>query len=181
MAVQGGFFGWPVHSGQGGAFRQLGDTKIAAFTVISAFGAITDRDGAVVKHNRGPAQNKIKISELLANLPQSRNENWIPQNLSATQFSPHNTTLSLIVTNKQLTYAELQRLAMQVHTSIARAIQPFSTQHDGDTLLAISTAEAITNVNFDDLSTIAGEVMWDAILASVPEEAEFNPPALLPV
>ena len=27
------------------------------------------------------------------------------------------------------------------------------------------------------MSTIAGEVMWDAILASVPEEAEFNPPA----
>jgi L-aminopeptidase/D-esterase-like protein len=177
MAMQGGFFGWPVHSGQGGAFRQLGDTKIAAFIVINAHGAITDRDDVVVKHNRGPAQNKIKISELLANLPQSRNGNWIPQNLNATQPSPHNTTLSLIVTNKKLTYAELQRLAIQVHTSIARAIQPFSTQHDGDTLFAISTAEAITNVNFDDLSTIAGEVMWDAILASVPEEAEFNPPA----
>lgn len=177
MAMQGGFFGWPVHSGQGGAFRQFGDTKIAAFVVVNAAGAITDRDGTVVKHNCGPAQNKIKISALLANLPQSRNANWIPQHLNATEPRPHNTTLSLIVTNKKLTYAELQRLAIQVHTSIARAIQPFSTQHDGDTLFAISTGEDITSLDFNDLSTIAGEVMWNAILASVPEEAEFDPPA----
>jgi L-aminopeptidase/D-esterase-like protein len=31
MAMQGGFFGWPVHSGQGGAFRQVGNVKIGAF------------------------------------------------------------------------------------------------------------------------------------------------------
>ena len=38
----------------------------------------------------------------------------------------------------------LQRLAVQVHTSIARAIQPFSTVEDGDTLFAVSTQERLS-------------------------------------
>jgi L-aminopeptidase/D-esterase-like protein len=178
MAMQGGFFGWPVHSGQGGAFRQDGETKIAAFVVINAVGAITDRDGYVVKDNRGLSQfNKIKISELLAHLPESRDEDWMPPSVTPAQTGRHHTTISLVVTNQKLGYAELQRLAVQVHTSMARAIQPFSTQNDGDTLFALSTAEIATKYDFSDLSTMAGEVMWDAILASVPEEPAFNPPA----
>jgi hypothetical protein len=83
----------------------------------------------------------------------------------------------LVATNQKLPSAELQRLAVQVHTSMARAIQPFSTQSDGDTLFALSTEEISTKYIFSDLSTMAGEIMWDAILASVPEEPAFNPPA----
>jgi L-aminopeptidase/D-esterase-like protein len=178
MAMQGFFFGWPVHSGQGGAFRQVGDVKIAAFVVINALGAITDRDGNVVKDNRGLGQsNKIKMSESLAHLPESRGEGWTPLSETPGQPGRDNTTISLVVTNEKLTYAELQRLAVQVHTSMARAIQPFSTQDDGDTLFALSTAETTNKSNFSDLSTMAGEIMWDAILASVPEEPAFNPPA----
>jgi L-aminopeptidase/D-esterase-like protein len=175
MAMQGGFFGWPVHSGQGGAFRQVGNSKIAAFTVINAVGAITDRQGNVVKHHRGPGQSaKIKISELLTHLPESRGERWTRSSVNSTRGQ--NTTTSLLVTNQRLTYAELQRLAAQVHTSMARAIQPFATQDDGDTLFALSTAEVSADVVFTNLSAIAGETMWDAVLASVPEEPAFNSP-----
>jgi len=173
MAMQGGFFGWPVHSGQGGAFRQVGNSKIAAFTVINAVGAITDREGNVVKHHRSPGQaGKIKMSELLAHLPESRGERWTRSSVTSTRGQ--NTTISLLVTNQKLTYTELQRLAAQVHTSMARGIQPFATQDDGDTLFAFSTAEISADVVFSDLSAIASETMWDAILASVPEESAFN-------
>jgi 6-aminohexanoate-oligomer endohydrolase len=173
MAMQGGFFGWPVHSGQGGAFRQIGNSKIAAFTVINAVGAITDREGNVVKHHRNPGQaSKIKMSELLAHLPESRGERWTRSSVTSTRGQ--NTTISLLVTNQKLTYTELQRLAAQVHTSMARGIQPFATQDDGDTLFAISTAEISADVVFGDLSAIAGETIWDAILASVPEEPAFS-------
>ena len=48
MAMQGSFFGCDAHSGQGGAFRQIGSVKIAAFVVVNASGAVTDRDGRVV-------------------------------------------------------------------------------------------------------------------------------------
>src|SRR6516164_3189369 len=37
-ASQGSLFECGAHSGQGGAFRQIGDTKIAAFTVVNALG-----------------------------------------------------------------------------------------------------------------------------------------------
>jgi hypothetical protein len=61
---------------------------------------------------------------------------------------------------------------------MARAIQPFSTYGDGDILFAVSTQEVEgTDFRPDDLNTVAGELMWDAVLASVPEEQAFTPPA----
>ena len=60
---------------------------------------------------------------------------------------------------------------------MARAIQPFSTFDDGDTLFAASTDDVpATALGQLDLDTLAGETMWDAILASVPQEPEFVPP-----
>jgi L-aminopeptidase/D-esterase-like protein len=177
MAMQGGFFGWPAHSGQGGAFRQIHDIKIAAFAAINAVGTITDRNGNVVKDGRGLARSRqLKISELLAGIPEARTPDWKP--FGTSPAGAGHTTISLVVTNKRLSYAELQRLAVQVHSSMGRAIQPFSTMNDGDTLFALSTNEvASTELTLPDLSTIAGEIMWDAILASVPEEPIFEPPS----
>jgi hypothetical protein len=57
---------------------------------------------------------------------------------------------------------------------MARGIQPFATEFDGDVLYAVSTGElekkegaTVTPV---DIGVIAADVMWDAILASVPEQ-----------
>jgi 6-aminohexanoate-oligomer endohydrolase len=36
-------------AGQGAAFRQVGETRLAVFTVVNAIGAIVDRDGNVVR------------------------------------------------------------------------------------------------------------------------------------
>lgn len=177
MAMQGWFFGCGAHSGQGGAFRQIGDTKIAAFVVVNAYGSITDRDGKLVKCHRGPNWGTLtKTAELLAHVPESRDRYWSP----AADGTPsgRNTTISLIVTNRKIGWSGLRRLAMQVHTSMARAIQPFSTFDDGDTLFAVSTEEVGGDKPSPiDLDTIAGEAMWDAILASVPQEPSFSPPA----
>jgi hypothetical protein len=61
---------------------------------------------------------------------------------------------------------------------MARGIQPFSTFDDGDVLFALSTQEVQDDaLSLDDLNTVAGELMWDAILASVPEAPTFTPPA----
>jgi L-aminopeptidase/D-esterase-like protein len=80
-----------------------------------------------------------------------------------------NTTISLLVTNQKMPFWALQRLAVQVHTSMARAIQPFSTSGDGDTLFAVTTNEVENDdLPFDELGAIASEVAWDAVLASVP-------------
>lgn len=182
MAMQGGFFGCNAHSGQGGAFRQLGAVKIAAFVVVNASGAITDRDGNLVSCHRAASWGSLsKVSELMANVPLSRADTWQPP-AAAGELATRNTTISLIVTNRRLDYAGLERLAIQVHTSMARAIQPFSTYNDGDTLFAASTDEVDDLVNPQiDLDTAASETMWDAILASVPQQAPFQPPASVTV
>jgi L-aminopeptidase/D-esterase-like protein len=176
MAMQGSFLGCGAHSGQGAAFRQIGGTKIAAFVVVNARGSITDRDGRLVSCHQGQNWNASRTSELLARLPITPPASGPSPVGTVEGAGPRNTTLSLVVTNRKLGYADLQRLAVQVHTSMARAIQPFSTFEDGDTLFAVSTEEvAEPRPRTIDLNSIAGEVMWDAILASVPAEEEFTP------
>jgi L-aminopeptidase/D-esterase-like protein len=181
MAMQGSYFGCDAHSGQGGAFRQLGTTKIAAFVVVNAYGAVTDRDGRLVSCNRPKSWGNLTMtSQLLQHLPASLKADWDASAAGSERDAPgtRNTTISLIVTNQKLDYPALLRMAIQVHTSMARAIQPFSTESDGDTLYAASTQE-VDNKDLSPLTltTVAGEIMWDAVLASVPENAVFTPPA----
>ncbi len=79
-------------------------------------------------------------------------------------------TISLLVTNQELAFSDLERLAIQVHTSMARAIQPFATTNDGDVLYAATTGEVENpELSVTDLGVIAAEVAWDAILSSVPD------------
>jgi L-aminopeptidase/D-esterase-like protein len=187
MAMQGAFFGRSVHSGQGGAFRQIDDLKVAAFVVVNSSGAITDRNGRLVKLWNNPIDSDAaggapsglpKAADLLVDLPVSRSKQSIPQTRDRRRTGGYHTTLSLVVINQKVSYAALQRLAVQVHTSMARAIQPFSTDVDGDTLFAVSTQEVSdTSLSLRDLNAVAGEVMWDAVLASAPEEPVFIPPA----
>ena len=169
MAETGDMFGCDAHSGQGGAFRQIGKIKIAAFVVVNAFGVVTDRNGNVVACNRAPGwPTELKASTLLATRAAAIEKNLAPEGRK-------NTTTSLVVSNIRMPPAELQRLAMQVHTSMARGIQPFQTMFDGDVLYAVSTDEVDADsvregTGSADIATMAAETMWDAILASVPAQ-----------
>ena len=156
---------WP-HSGQGAAFKQIGDTKIAVFSVVNALGAIVDRNGKIVRCNRNYIGEECPtVAEMIQNVSELKGTD-------ATKVTgpTNNTTLTLVVTNQKLPYWALQRLATQVHTSMGRAIQPFSTQYDGDVLYAVSTNE-IENPELSpmNLAVAASEVAWDAVLNSVPQ------------
>lgn len=176
-ARSGNFFGCDARSGQGAAFLSRSDLKLAAFVVVNAFGVVTDREGRVAAcypHPDWPAD--LKTSSLLAHFPESRESGW--SGLPGNNQRPANTTISLVVTNQRMGHAELDRLAAQVHTSMARAIQPFATVGDGDVLYAVSTAELDEPVMAHyDLATLASELMWDAILSSVPEQPTAPIPA----
>ncbi|WP_292649096.1 P1 family peptidase [Mesorhizobium sp.] len=182
----GGFFGCAAYSGQGGAFRQIGEIKLATFVVANPAGVVTNRDGEIVAGYLDPNWPKLlKTTDLLAALPASHKHGWngVPEG-----GDNKNTTISLVVTNQKLNCVELQRLAVQVHTSMARAIQPFATIGDGDVLYAVSTGEVVGEqesgvapsifggMNVGDLAAIASELMWDAILASVPEQPRAAEP-----
>ncbi|WP_417318641.1 P1 family peptidase [Emcibacter sp.] len=176
FAKSGGFFGCNAFSGQGAAFKQIDDVKIAAFVVANPYGVITDREGniaACYRNENWPTD--VKTADLMKNFPASREKDWSGEKQGS---SSKNTTVSLIVTNQKMTPAELKRLAVQVHTSMARGIQPFSTIFDGDVLYAVSTEELEKQVySSADLGTIASEVMWDALLSSVPEQQQASEPA----
>ena len=162
---------WP-HSGQGGAFRQVGPTKIAVFTVVNALGLIVGRDGNIVRCGRNAAGAPCPpiATALRDRLTQPQRLGIRGDVLDSSMTPSGNTTLTLVVTNQKLPWWALNRLAAQVHSSMSRAIQPFATQYDGDVLYAVTTDEvensALTPL---DLSTIASEVAWDAVLASVPD------------
>jgi L-aminopeptidase/D-esterase-like protein len=150
-------------SGQGGAFRQAGVTKIAAFSVVNAMGAIIDRRGQVVRGHLDPITGKRhhSIADLERRLAHAE----------GSQASPGNTTLTVVVTNQRLRMDALKQFARQVHTSMGRAIQPFQTSFDGDILYAITTNEVEDpHLNEIALGVLASEVAWDAVLSVVESE-----------
>ena len=144
--------------GQGGAFRQIGETKIAVFTVVNAIGDIVDREGKVrTRDKRHPLE---KLEERLGREETSPADN-----------TGQHTTLTLIVTNQKWRHNELDQIGRQVHSSMARAIQPFHTMQDGD-LLFTATTGAIENEalkSTTDFGLIASELAWDAVLNSLGE------------
>lgn len=146
-------------AGQGAAFRQIGQAKVAAFSVVNAGGAIVNRAGSVVRghFDRTSASRRHAMDSLEERL----------SDRSAGSTVPGNTTLTAVVTNQRISPRALQQLARQVHSSMARCIQPFHTMTDGDILYAVTTNE-IAGSELDDaaIGLIASELVWDAVLTS---------------
>jgi len=149
-------------AGQGGVSRAVGPTRLAVFTVINAYGAIVDRKGDVVRGNRDAESGKRRRSEDIV----AQSGAYDPPKLRG-RVVTQNTNLTLVVTDQKLDALQLRSIARQVHSSLARAIQPFNTRWDGDILFAIST-QKVDNPKLDEVSLAiaASELAWDAALAS---------------
>ena len=147
-------------AGQGGAFRQVGETKIAVFTVVNAVGAVLDREGNVVC---GHLDHATGLRRKLVAGVEERIGAGVP-----VRPLPGNTTLTVVATNQRLDQRSLRTLGRQVHASMARAIQPFHALVDGDVLFAVSTNE-VESLLLESigLGVVASEVAWDAVLAAV--------------
>jgi L-aminopeptidase/D-esterase-like protein len=147
-------------AGQGGAFRQVGETRVAVFTVVNAVGAIVDRDGNVVRghYDRESGLRRPLIPSVDERLAAGRPVRPPP---------PGNTTLTVVATNLRLDSRQLRTLGRQVHASMARAIQPFHALEDGDVLFAVSTGTVERDPLLDTtaLGVVASEVAWDAVLS----------------
>ena len=146
-------------AGQGAAFRQVGETRLAVFTVVNAVGAVVDRNGDVVlghyDHESGLRRGLVTGVEvrLAAGLP--------------VRPPPGNTTLTVVATNLRLDSRQLRTLGRQVHSSMARAIQPFHALEDGDVLFAVTTGAVESDPLLDttSLGVVASELAWDAVLS----------------
>jgi 6-aminohexanoate-oligomer endohydrolase len=149
-------------AGQGAAFRQVGDTKVAVFTVVNAVGAIVDRGGEVVV---GLYARESGVRRALVPGVEERLASGLP-----VRPPPGNTTLTVLATNLRLDARQLRTVGRQVHASMARAIQPFHALEDGDVLFAVSTGAVDADPLLDTtaLGVVASEVAWDAVLSVVP-------------
>jgi L-aminopeptidase/D-esterase-like protein len=147
-------------AGQGGAFRRIGDARIAVFTVVNAIGAVVGRDGTVVRGHLDAATGR---RHALVPRIEERLTAGVP-----VRPPPVNTTLTVVVTNVTLDSRLLRTLGRQVHASMARAIQPFHALVDGDVLFAVSTDEVeVETLQSIELGVVASELAWDAVLAAV--------------
>jgi L-aminopeptidase/D-esterase-like protein len=147
-------------SGQAGAFRQVGATKLAVFSVVNALGVIVDRQGRVVRGNLDAVTGERRV-------PLVEVERRLATGAPLT-MPTGNTTLTVVVTNQQLSARALTQVARQVHAAMARIIQPFHTPLDGDVLYAVTTnAVEQTTLTPIALGLMASELLWDAILSMV--------------
>ncbi|MNR04213.1 Peptidase family S58 [compost metagenome] len=169
-AAVGKFAAYPDYEreagGQGAAFAMVGGTRVFVATVVNALGVIVDRQGRVVRglrHRRTgvrhhPREVLVPTASATAEAPVT------PGNTVATT---ENTTLTVLVTDQPMPPLFLRQLGRQVHSSMARAIQPFHTPHDGDILFALSTGTGTASVDPFVLAEAASDLAWDAVLQAV--------------
>ena len=160
-------------AGQGAAFAQFGATKLGVFTVVNAVGCVVDRSGSVVLGNRDSRSGiRLRPEKVLQMLGESAQSNPAGEK----DKSAANTTLTLVITNREMTQDQLQRLAVETHTSMARAIQPFQTFRDGDILFAVTTGDDPTcDPEIAELRLHASELAWDAVLSCAAGKQDTSP------
>ncbi len=76
-----------------------------------------------------------------------------------------NTTIGCILTNAKLDKVQANKLAAIGHNGLAQSIKPVHTDHDGDTLFALSAGEA--QCEFTMLEVMAVEAVSQAVTGAV--------------
>jgi L-aminopeptidase/D-esterase-like protein len=152
-------------AGQAAAFGKfrVGDLEsgVLVCTVVNSMGGLMDRNGSVVRgHLKVDTDVRMRAAEIITPLD------------SGTPSAPRpvNTTLSVVVTDCGMPDFYVRQAARQIHSSVARAIDPFQTEYDGDVLYlvrpivgALTTPAQLSEATIK-LGILGSELMWDAIL-----------------
>ncbi len=130
---------------------------VGAIAATNAAGAITDPDtGRVVAGPRSKGRGFVPLPEVLE------------RRTAQMDALLENTVLVCVATNAALEHHQVQRLAIQAHDGLARAVFPAHTFADGDIAFAISMGKVPASP--DDaivLGIMTGRAVERAILASV--------------
>lgn len=157
----GKYFGreYAQKSGQGAAFYEEKGLKIFVLTVLNAVGNIYDEKGEIIAggFDKKTGKHLDSAKELMTgkkSLPPKTKEN---------------TTITILVTNADVSRTDLKRIAVMSHTAMAASIRPFHTPWDGDTLFVVSTKthKLDSEMNVIDLGTIGGELLNQAVRSAV--------------
>jgi L-aminopeptidase/D-esterase-like protein len=130
-----------MKGGIGSASAALPDGHmVGALVAVNALGDVYDvARGGILAGARGPAGSGWLADRLPATGDTSGGDPFgsLPQPPAGT-----NTTIGVVATDAPLSKAEASKLAQMAQDGLARAIRPAHTPFDGDTVFALSLAQA---------------------------------------
>lgn len=124
---------------------------VAAIVAVNAIGDILDEQGNIMAGLRD--ENNNFIGTLNAFRAFAENPPQLKKN--------ENTVIGAIATNARLTKSQTTKVAQMAHDGLARAVNPAHTEHDGDTIFALSSGEFEADTSV--IGAFAAEVMAQAI------------------
>lgn len=138
--------------------------RVGALMVVNALGNVI-ADSNIVAGARDPETNRfVDYVESL----------WRKTDDGPGESS--NTTIGVVLTNAELSKSEATKVAQMAHSGISRAIDPSHTQHDGDTVFALSSGQQKADVN--QVGALAAHCVSKSILRAVKNAATlFDIPA----
>jgi L-aminopeptidase/D-esterase-like protein len=153
-----------MKGGLGSVSIHRGDVVVAALSVVNAAGDILDsRTGRIIAGARTADGSRFANSVEL--LQRDLEAGAAARILDDQPFRA--TTLTVVATNVALDKTSLTKLAMMVNTGVARAINPYHTQGDGDQVVAISSNRLKREVSLTALGSTGAQAAADAIRRGV--------------
>lgn len=142
-------------SGIGYYAMQLGELQVGAVVVVNAFGDVYDyKNGQKIAGTMNAERTELIEAEELfygAEPAQTRG----------------NTTLAIVVTNADLSHAQMSKVASMARGAYSRCIKPVGTLIDGDTIYAMSVGDKKVEADINVVGTLAVRVLSEAILDAV--------------
>jgi L-aminopeptidase/D-esterase-like protein len=153
-----------MKGGLGCASVKLGDVVIAALAVVNAAGDVLDwRSGRIVAGARRADGSFADSVEFMRGIVTGASGD-APVNDPALG----STTLAVVATNVTLDKTPLTKIAMMANCGAARAVRPYHTTGDGDSLFAVSTGRlARPNLQLTVIGSLAADVVAEAIVRGV--------------
>ena len=152
--------GYSMKSGLGCYCLQVGGLQVGAVVVVNAIGDVFEMDS---KKQLAGLLNSKRDGML------SSEEEAVKRLQLASKFS-FNTTIGAVVTNANLTKAEINKVAAMASNGVARTIRPVNTSMDGDSIYALSAGKVKSSP--DVVGTLAAHVVAKAINRAVLEAEE---------
>ena len=143
-----------MKTGIGSYAVQVGDVQVGAIVVVNALGDVHD-----------PSTGETVAGLLAEDKRSFRSSGQLLYTMSeAAAGMATNTTIGAIITNADLTKAQLCKVAGMAHDGLARCIYPVHTSMDGDSVYALSTRKAAAST--DLVGMLAADVIAEAILVA---------------
>lgn len=166
LVAKVGGIGHAQPSGQGIAVATDGDLVVGALVVNNAVGEVVAEDGSMLVGSSAPAgasrypADPEALGRGMEALLAAANTPGAAGDARATTSSRANTVIGCVVTNADLSKAQLHRVADLAHDGIARAVVPAHTSLDGDALFGLATGRVSASV--DQVSLLAVRAVAEA-------------------